>query len=868
MIIRPPVPGCVRLRPNFGSLLACCVPLIGLALALTPHRAGAAGPAATAAEQAMAKSWVAAKFGGTATAVPASGYLEILDQKGARRPTSLDPKETIRKNREPGGPLQVAQQNHRRGLYTGGATRLAVHLPAPGREFAAVAALDLDWFGRGNHSDKAVFAVEAGGREAARTGLITGGLAGQPVTAALGGATTFILSVNQPDNEPIPPTTLWADARVTLEDGRTLWLDELPVAPLAGGYPAEPPFSFTYGGKSSADLVRTWNVERKSRPLDEARIEHTVHYRDPETGLVVRVAGVEYRDFPTVEWTVHLENTGTKDTPIIEDLRALDARLERNGEGEFVLHHAKGSPTESNDFEPYATTLRAKQAKEFVSLGRPTEQDLCFFNVTWPGSGVIVALGWPGQWAASFTRDEGRGLQLRAGQARTRFTLHPGERVRTPLVVLQFWQGDRTRAQNLWRRWMLAHNTPRPGGRPLGAVLWSCYASGNEDYAQIDAEKNFAAIERSLAAGIKLDYWEMDAGWYVNNGKWVNTGTWEPDPQRFPGGLRPLLDFIRAKGLKSHIWFEPERVTRGTWLWDHRPEWLLDCSEADARKLQIPDSKLLDLGNPAAWQWVVDMLDGYIKQGIDVYRTDFNFDPLPFWQAADAAAPDRVGLAENRYVVGFLGYFDELVRRHPGLLIDSCASGGRRVDLETLRRSITVTRSDYWAEPTGVQNLTHGLAPWLPLYGSGTVGFDSYTNRSAWGPWPGIAWDLRKPGLDLAALRRITEECRAVGDYFYGDFYPLAPYSTANTVWAAWQFDRPELGTGMVQVFRRAESPYATAVFTLGGLKPDATYELTNLDRPGTVELTGRQLMEDGLTVTIPVAPTALIYTYRIKPGK
>jgi alpha-galactosidase len=78
---------------------------------------------------------------------------------------------------------------------------------------------------------------------------------------------------------------------------------------------------------------------------------------------------------------------------------------------------------------------------------------------------MILAVGWPGQWTAEFARDDGRGIRIRAGQELTHFRLHPGEAVRSPLVVLEAWKGDWLRGQNLWRRWMLIHNVPRPGGR-------------------------------------------------------------------------------------------------------------------------------------------------------------------------------------------------------------------------------------------------------------------------------------------------------------------------------------------------------------------------------------------------------------------
>ncbi len=86
----------------------------------------------------------------------------------------------------------------------------------------------------------------------------------------------------------------------------------------------EPPFSFTYDGKPSAELLKTWELKRASRPLDDQRTEYVLTFGDPKTGLVVRCVGIEYRDFPAVEWTLFFKNRSTSDTPIISDIRAMD----------------------------------------------------------------------------------------------------------------------------------------------------------------------------------------------------------------------------------------------------------------------------------------------------------------------------------------------------------------------------------------------------------------------------------------------------------------------------------------------------------------------------------------------------------------
>jgi alpha-galactosidase len=624
--------------------------------------------------------------------------------------------------------------------------------------------------------------------------------------------------------------------------------ESVPEPPKAG-----PPFSFTYAGKPSAELLKTWDLKRGVRKLDDQRTEHTLVYTDPKTGLVVRCVAVEYHDFPTVEWTLYFKNTGAADTPLLEAIQALDIECHRGVEGEFVLHHQTGSPCQPNDYQPFETPLAPKAVKRIAAAGgRPTNSDLPYFNLAWPGEGLIAVVGWPGQWAAEFARDGADGVRLRAGQELTRFKLLPGEEVRTPLVVLQFWKGDRVRSQNLWRRWMLAHNLPRPGGKLPPVQLAACSSHQFGEMIQADTKSQKLFIDRYLEEGLKLDYWWMDAGWYWNKTGWGNTGTWEVDTNRFPGGLRVISDHAHAKGVKIIVWFEPERVTAGTWLAENHPGWILGGKEGG----------LLDLGNPEARTWLTDHVDRLLtEQGIDLYRQDFNMDPLEHWRKNDA--PDRQGITEIRHVTGYLAYWDELRRRHPDMLIDSCASGGRRNDLETLRRAVPLLRSDYIIEPVGNQGHTYGIAFWMPYYGTGSGAIDAYMLRSVMCPNFIACFDVRRKDLDYNLIRRVLGQWRQVAPYYFGDYYPLTPYSLDAAVWIAWQFDRPDLGEGMVQAFRRGESVYETARFRLRGLEPDARYAVTDLDAGAPVEMTGRELMEGGLPVTIKGRPGAVVIAYK-----
>ena len=122
---------------------------------------------------------------------------------------------------------------------------------------------------------------------------------------------------------------------------------------------------------------------------------------------------------------------------------------------------------------------------------------------------------------------------------------------------------------------------------------------------------------------------------------------------------------------------------------------------------------------------------------------------------------------------------------------------------------------------------------------------------------------MRRRDLDYDLLRRLVSDWRRVAHLLLGDFYPLTPYSVSADAWMAWQFDLPERGEGMVQAFRRAASPDPIQCLCLRGLDPEASYLVTDLDDGQESSRSGRQLVAEGLTITLSQAPSAAIYTYR-----
>ena len=635
------------------------------------------------------------------------------------------------------------------------------------------------------------------------------------------------------------------------------------------------PFSFTYDGQPSTRLLSEWPAKAADERLDANRTRRTLTWTDPKSGLEVKCIAVDYADYPAAEWTVWFRNTGKSDTPILKDIQGLDAKFTRPGDGEFTLHGNKGDWNAAEGFEPHRRTLAPGAIERFApNGGRPTNgpNGWPYYNIQWTGGGVMLAIGWPGQWAASFSRDEKTALRITAGQELTHLSLKPGEEIRSPLTALLFWQGDDVvPAQNLWRRWFMTHNIPKIDGKPpapMAQMQLAPTCTGSE-------QEQFAEVKKFADAGIEIDLYWNDAGWYPCGGKWPNTGTWEIDASRYPNGFKPIADWVHAKGKKLIVWFEPERVgDQNSWLAKNHPEWLIGGDREprnaeEAKKWQSlgrrlsHNSELVNLGNPEARQWVIERVDSIIKtNGIDYYRQDFNMDPLGHWRDNDA--PNRQGMTENLHVQGYLAFWDELLRRHPGMLIDTCASGGRRLDLETLRRSVPLLRSDFVARPgvtEGNQGHTYGLSSWLPFQGSGVLAHDAYTYRSFYLPSFGMGELTPK---SAAAVQKAYGECRRIAPIMLeGDYYPLTPYSLKPDQWIAWQFNRPEQGDGVVQAFRRGQCEPAAQTYRLRGLDPAATYEVTDFDVAGTTMASGKDLMDKGLAVEIKDKPGAAVIVYR-----
>jgi len=425
----------------------------------------------------------------------------------------------------------------------------------------------------------------------------------------------------------------------------------------------------------------------------------------------------------------------------------------------------------------------------------------------------------------------------------------------------------------------------------------------NGGWGGMKTSTSLRLIDQITQPNLGFENFWMDAGWYgadrpvdefqeFGREDWfLHAGNWRINEIPHPDGLRPISDAAHAKGMKFLLWFEPERAVVGTPLTLQHPEWFIGevgtNFEGDTKRPFVK-FRLFDFGNPAARQFMIDSMSDFItKEGIDIYRQDCNFALAPLWAQADTR--DRRGITEIRYVEGLLEFWDELRRRHPQLILDIVQRG----DLESISRGVDLSRADYPvspdADPVGNQLSTEGLSYWRPHFGTVLQirPRDTYHFRSGFAP--GLSFALFNvagtpeqvgsfipPDFPFDWLRTMVEQLKRVRPYYYGDYYPLAPCSfnsdcatdagnerSAAFEWAAWQFNRPEQGDGMVQAFRRGKSVESTRDLRLRGLDPAATYQVNDIDSGEPKTVSGRDLMQMGVHVEITGQPGAAIIVYK-----
>ncbi len=812
-----------------------------------PSRATADAVMASPAEMQEVLSWARETFSASPSASEGRVELRVLRQDH----NTLRFRESCMET-----PIRIGKESFARGLGTHANSEIAAKIPTGATAFEATVGGDNNYDTQGVHGTVR-FIIEAGGTELLRTDTCRGGDEPLPVSVDLpAGATELTLKADATEDGAAFDQADWADARFVMADGSVRWLDDGRTNALIAS--ASPPFSFVYGGRPSSEFLGEWKQTcRQTVSADCTAFDS--EWTDPETGLAVKAEAKVFKDYPAVEWLLLFENRGDRDTPIIESVQAADLQLATGlTKHPLVLHQLHGDSCDRQTFQPYDTSLEAGRSITMApSRGRPSQETAFpFWNLQYADKGIITAVGWSGQWSASYDRSPTGPTTFRMGMEKTHMLLHPGEKIRTPRVLLMPWTGDRQAAHNRFRRLMLFHYVPQQNGRPLRLPI---ALQTFDRYHVIEEWKTeaaqLAAVEMAHRLGCDT-YW-FDAGWFPG-GFPQGAGNWYAKPKEFPNGLRPVSDLAHRYGMQFVLWFEPCRVAPGTQIAVEHPEFVLGGGK----------DGLFNLGDPAARRWITDLISSRIAEyGVDVYREDYNIDPLDFWRENDP--PDRQGMTEIRFVEGHYAFWDELRRRHPGLWIDNCASGGRRIDLETCMRSVPLWRSDTncWAgHPEWNQMQSVALSQYVPLHTACGWHPERYVLRSSATGGALCQFDYRNADFRVDEARDVIAEARENRKYWYGDIYPLTQIGAGLGDFTIFQLHRPDLDEGMVLAFRRDECSYKGIILELQTLDPKAAYEVERVDERGestSYTATGRQLVEDGLEVRIPGKAESLLIRYR-----
>lgn len=647
------------------------------------------------------------------------------------------------------------------------------------------------------------------------------------------------------------------------------------------------PFSFCLDGTPSRQLLRNWKYSVRQLPPTPEGVHETVYsWKDPRSALVVECDVKTFSGSPAVEWLLRFRNEGKANSGQINQVKAADISLKALGEGPCEIYHALGSFCSKDDFKDITTTLAQGENLTLMPYaGRSSSDCLPYFNIRTGEGGMIFGIGWTGEWIAGIDRTA-NGFRVSTGMRSLDTHLYPSEQIRTPMTCIIPWQKDCDRAdsQNLLRRHIMAYHHPKVGGKPAEAPLCTGFNFNDPSpcnvYTCLTTPYAKAAVSRYEAFGLLPDVFWLDAGWYEKSADWQHgynwcnsTGNWDVDTVRFPGGLAEIGDAVHAAGSKFMVWFEPERVVKESkWAYEH-PEYMLEAGGGEVIPhpidLSFPDSFLLDLGNPEANRWMRENVARMIREGhIDYYRQDFNMEPEAFWYNNDA--PGRLGMREIRYIEGLYEFWDYLMAEFPDLLIDNCASGGRRLDLEATGRSIPLWRTDFDAyQPDICQAQTYYLSNWLPIHGTAVLGDDDYSSRSSLSAAVIFNWKVSSPSYDVFRMQKNMAEFRKLHNLFAGDYYPLSGYGdmTADNIIMAYQLNRPKEGDGMAAAFRRRNASDSSAVLALRGLEEDSVYLLENMDTHERRQVSGKELMA-GLSVNLPMPRSTALYYYQKKAAE
>lgn len=667
---------------------------------------------------------------------------------------------------------------------------------------------------------------------------------------------------------------------IALEAGRRLFDEVIDSAERF-------PLTFTYDGQKHSGMGGLSCVQHARAATADGELL-TAAWEMDDT-LTVRIEARYCAAYAQSEYTVWFENNGDKPSKVLSDIIALDTAFAGEngiargirGDGQFW-------------YQPYEIDL-SKQTAFFESkTGRATHVAFPYFNIVHGDGGTLCALGWAGTWDAMFTC-VGKGVKARLRSNPTlNAALLPGESIRTGLVVLLPYQGrDDDDAMNLWREWFINCSMPRANaaGELIKPFSTSCFASdtGLPNSDGSISERYFTwkpSLDKVVAEGVAPDFRWFDAGWYcdpagntVESDWWGTVGTWSIDEEKWPGEtFRESVEGFHQHGIKTLMWFEPERVTHVDDLvkhWGYKAEWAIAAGNSITN----------NIGDPECLAWTTNRVLSMMERGnVDLYREDNNANHNLTWRRLDNEETEkhgvpRWGVAENKSIVGHYKLWDSIIEYCAATgkctYVDSCAGGGGRNDIESLRRGVPFMRSDADRTTSALRlSMDASFNRWIPFHGSCTketatelevsagAGSDAYVYRASYLPIYNFSEAfVHNPLLDYETMRKFISEWRSVNHLLVKDMYTLTPWHSEHDRfgWTALAYDDPEKGESLLLGFRMEDCEDETCTVKLPFAQAGVCYELTDEDSGEKHSFAGEEL-QSGLTLKLDQPRSCVMY--------
>ncbi|MBE5761809.1 MAG: hypothetical protein E7334_07420 [Clostridiales bacterium] len=600
------------------------------------------------------------------------------------------------------------------------------------------------------------------------------------------------------------------------------------------------PLRFTYDGNEYFGLDPKCFKLRHIKVTKGEDKESSLMTFSMKGALLIRVLITHYFTHGVTEFTFFFENRRKEMSAILENV-CFDILFEADAP---KLKGILGDHV--NFYEPYEYDLKNEPVRFVSDTGRATHINFPYFDLEDQKRGHVLAIGWAGTWTAEFSYENGKVRYTAKSVNDLRLRLKPGEKIRTALFVLGEYKKENVFSRiNYWRDWFVKHNLPKANakGEDVKPFTASCFALDtglpNSDGSISERHTTWKpTMDKILSENIRIDYRWFDAGWYCapdghspDTDWWGTIGTWQLDPVKWPGrSFRESTDYARAHGMKTLMWFEPERVTDPENLeknYGYNRDWAI--------VVEGHRGIANNIGNPDCLKWTTARIKKTLKENrVEMYREDNNFDSAALWKHLDALeGEERQGITECRFIMGHYKMWDEIIectKSYGGCaFVDSCASGGGRNDLESLRRGIPLLRSDLDRRTTAIRlSMSTSFNQWIPFCGANTrekeneVGLfgksDKYIWRASYLPCLNVdAQYVYDPDQNFDIMRFGIGEWEKVAPYLTKQFYPLTPWHHREdrSGFTAHMYFDPEKKTGVLLAFRQEDCEEAALTIKL-----------------------------------------------------